>query len=299
MEKINVAELLKDCPKGMELYSPLCGKCAFDHIHFGTIICKTQNNQDITFTRNGYYMLPVSDDCECVIFPSKDQRDWSKFQKPFKDGDIISNDKYVAIFYKIGTPRGCKSPNVVYYHCFYSKQYHEFRGKLDFGIGCSTEFKYATEEEEEKLFDAIKDNGCRWNPETKTLEKLIEPKFKVGDRVKKNTDYISGIVTDIFNDSFKVTYDGGCCSYVQFNYQHEWELVSDKFDITTLKPFDKVLVAHKKGEWHIQFFEKYSPTSKFPFICIGGSAYQKCVPYEENKHLMNTTNDCDEFYTIW
>jgi hypothetical protein len=87
MEKINIAELLKECPKGMELYSPLCGKCVFDRLNFGTIICKKQNTQEITFTCEGYYMLPVFDNCECMIFPSKDQRDWSKFQKPFKVGD--------------------------------------------------------------------------------------------------------------------------------------------------------------------------------------------------------------------
>lgn len=79
--KINIAKILKDCPKGMELYSPLCGKCVFDRLNMGTIICKKQNTQEITFTSEGYYMLPVFDDCECMIFPSKDQRDWSKFQR--------------------------------------------------------------------------------------------------------------------------------------------------------------------------------------------------------------------------
>ena len=91
--RINIAKLLKDCPKGMELYSPLCGKCVFDRVNFGTIICKKQNTQDISFTSEGYYMLPVFDNCECMIFPSKDQRDWSKFEPPykFKDGDMFSN----------------------------------------------------------------------------------------------------------------------------------------------------------------------------------------------------------------
>ena len=36
--------------------------------------------------------------------------------------------------------------------------------------------RLATEEEKQKLFDVIKANGYRWNAETKTLEKLIEPK---------------------------------------------------------------------------------------------------------------------------
>ena len=77
----------------MELYSPLCGKCVFDRLNFGTIICKKQNTQEITFTSEGYYMIPVFDNCECMIFPSKDQRDWSKFEPPykFKDVDMFSN----------------------------------------------------------------------------------------------------------------------------------------------------------------------------------------------------------------
>jgi hypothetical protein len=42
----------------------------------------------------------------------------------------------------------------------------------------------ATEEEKQELFDAIQDNGYKWNEETKTLEKLVEPKFNVGDKIK-------------------------------------------------------------------------------------------------------------------
>ena len=37
--------------------------------------------------------------------------------------------------------------------------------------------RFATEEEKQKLFKAIKDNGYKWNAETKTLEKLVKPKF--------------------------------------------------------------------------------------------------------------------------
>ena len=38
--------------------------------------------------------------------------------------------------------------------------------------------------EKQKLFDIIKENGYKWNPETKTLEKMIIPKFKVGDKIQ-------------------------------------------------------------------------------------------------------------------
>lgn len=103
--KINIAKILKDCPKGTKLYSPLCGECYFDSLNMGTIICKKQNTQEITFTSKGYYMLPVFDDCECVLFPSKENRDWSKFQipykfdistlKPFESRVLVRSDKSV------------------------------------------------------------------------------------------------------------------------------------------------------------------------------------------------------------
>ena len=288
MEKINIAELLKDCPKGMELYSPLCGKCAFDHINFGTIICKTQNNQDITFTCNGYYMLPVSDDCECVIFPSKDQRDWSKFKKSFNDGDIVAT----TTGNWIGITKGGKKGVFIPIYCVI-KSDGEFEAYFDREELWAFN-RLATEEEKQKLFDAIKANGYKWNTETKTLERF--PMFKVGDRIQWCGTHINHpirVVKSLECDRYRLD-NGG---YIKLGYEYAYKLL--KFDINTLNPFDKVLVAHKKGEWHIQFFEKYSPTSKFPFICIGGSAYQRCVPYEENKHLMDTTNDCDEYFKVW
>lgn len=42
--------------------------------------------------------------------------------------------------------------------------------------------------EKQKLFQAIKDNGYKWNPETKTLEKVVESRFHAGDWI---TDGIS------------------------------------------------------------------------------------------------------------
>ena len=49
--------------------------------------------------------------------------------------------------------------------------------------------RLATEEEKQKLYDAIKANGYKWNAGTKTLEKLVEPKFKVGDVIQDIDTY--------------------------------------------------------------------------------------------------------------
>lgn len=86
---MNIAKILEDCPKGIKLYCPLCGTVTFEEINFGTIICKKANSVIITFTCEGYYMIPTNEDCECMLFPSKENRDWSTFLPPFKDGDII------------------------------------------------------------------------------------------------------------------------------------------------------------------------------------------------------------------
>ena len=49
--------------------------------------------------------------------------------------------------------------------------------------GYNDSVRFATEEEKQKLFQAIKDNSYHWNPETKTLEKLedIEDKGNISD----------------------------------------------------------------------------------------------------------------------
>lgn len=289
MEKINIAELLKDCPKGMELYSPLCGKCVFDRLNFGTIICKKQNTQEITFTCEGYYMLPVFDNCECMIFPSKDQRDWSKFQRPFKDGDVVASALGSQVFILR------KATNARQGYCYMG---YDFELDKFFGAGEWVFNRLATEEEKEKLFQAIKDNGYKCNAETKTLEKVIELKFKAGDRIRsKNKKDECFYILNVDKDRYKYILNiKGYC--LEFKYQNNYELVPNKFDITTLKPFDKVLVRDgAKYEWRIEFFS-HTQNEVYMFACLVDSWIQ-CVPYEGNEHLLGTTIDCDEYYKTW
>lgn len=239
MEKINITEILKDCPKGTKLYSPLSGECKLERIHneLKKIIVSTSDGTVFSFYNDGKYFQ--MDNSECLLFPSKDQRDWSKFQQHFKDGDIISNGRYVAIFHKTGKPENCVNSNVVYYHCWYNNKYtyNKFKAKIDFGIGIIEEYKYATEKEKQKLFDAIKKNGYKWNEETKTLEKVlqplhykaIQPKFKVGDIVQSKTVDMIGTITLIDNDEhdYQVALKKGGITYILFEFQDNWELVKD------------------------------------------------------------------------
>lgn len=87
---INVAEKLKDCPKGTKLYSPMCGEVELDRINMGKhkfpIIVRVLDNgapySTETFTAEGKWCN--TEQSECLLFPSKDNRDWNKFDYRIK-----------------------------------------------------------------------------------------------------------------------------------------------------------------------------------------------------------------------
>ena len=91
-KNINLAEILRDCPKGLRLYSPIYGDVMFTGIKKkGTVnpIIVRQFGKDYvtTFTEDGRILsIP---DTECALFPSKELRDWNKF---WKNGDILIKD---------------------------------------------------------------------------------------------------------------------------------------------------------------------------------------------------------------
>ena len=77
---MNIAEILKNVPKGTELYSPLCGKCTLICVICGTIRVETCTGTSLTFSSNGKYIIGYADS-ECMLFPSKENRDWNIFKK--------------------------------------------------------------------------------------------------------------------------------------------------------------------------------------------------------------------------
>ena len=287
MEKINIAEILKDCPKGMELYSPIFGNVYLDKIRpYLAVVVSTSDKQKEEFLYDGRFGV----NGECMLFPSKENRDWSIFQRPFKDGDVCTTIMgTIFIYEKITTYNYCGS-----YVSFFKGVLHPHYDA--YPEDCC---RLATEEEKQKLFDAIKANGYKWNPETKTLEKL--PKFKVGDRIRDKKVYISGIITDISDGTYKVEYKDEQYCNVSIASQDYWELVPNKFDITTLKPFEsRVLVREDKTDvWQPAFYGFFNKKNK-RFYTSSSGTWLMCIPYNEGtKHLIGTTDDCDKFYKTW
>ena len=83
-ENLNLSKILRDCPKGTKLYSTIYGDVEFvkvsNHLEY-PIEVKRRYYSIGSFTNDG--RLLAGYDGECVLFPSKEQRDWSKF-KPKK-----------------------------------------------------------------------------------------------------------------------------------------------------------------------------------------------------------------------
>ena len=84
-ENIDLTKILKNCPTGFELYSSVYGEVKFvgideNHNHLWIDI-KVKNNIYVSLTLEGKFSYNY--DGECILFPSKDQRDWSKSTAPW------------------------------------------------------------------------------------------------------------------------------------------------------------------------------------------------------------------------
>ena len=80
-ENLNLVEILKDCPKGTKLYCTIYGYVTLDYIDEGSgypICIKHITGSTIRLTSDGKIFGIFCG--ECILFPSREQRDWSKFK---------------------------------------------------------------------------------------------------------------------------------------------------------------------------------------------------------------------------
>ena len=100
-ENLNLVEILKDCPEGTKLYSPIIGEVEFKRIKYSEypiVTCSKNGNRILLFTKDGLFFS----EGECImLFPSKDQRDWSKFKikKPKFDPKTLQPFDKVLVKY--------------------------------------------------------------------------------------------------------------------------------------------------------------------------------------------------------
>lgn len=85
-KNINIAKILKNVPKGTKLWSPICGECKLLYITFidSSINVSVEENDSPSFTFLSDGRYADYPDAECLLFPSKEHRNWSTFKLPQK-----------------------------------------------------------------------------------------------------------------------------------------------------------------------------------------------------------------------
>ena len=167
-ENIDLTKILKDCPKGWKFYSDIYDEVTFwgfsDLVY--PIQLNTKNHGAQLLSEKGEEIIGNG---KCILFPSKDQRDWSKFQIPAKRGDIMMFIDKSAVF-MIDTKKDTYTDTIAY-----------ASNHFGFKIGEHIVRSYipASEDMKEKLFAAIDKAGYEWDGET--LKK--KPQFKPFDKV--------------------------------------------------------------------------------------------------------------------
>lgn len=224
-----------------------------------------------------------------------------KLLEQFKDGDVVFYDDNIAIFKEWGD----KTLFRTYVKLFIHRDSIDIDFPL-FGRYVRKETRLATLEEKERLFKTLKDNGYRWNAEKKELEKLIEPKFKVGDRIRHRlTGDVYKVLFVLSNGCGGGVYDVAITNEIgksiDVKEQDDYELVPNKFDISTLVPFEsRVLVRdYESHKWSPAIWGLKTDDIDYSYIVVGGIAYCQCIPFEGNEYLLGKYDDCDEYYKTW
>ena len=86
-ENLDLTKILEGCPKGTKFYSTIYGEVAFCKIanskyypiEFESYSKKLNIHYTYSVTKGG--RTDCNFDGECTLFPSKEQRDWSKFER--------------------------------------------------------------------------------------------------------------------------------------------------------------------------------------------------------------------------
>lgn len=182
--KINIADILCDMPKGTKLYSPLFGKCELigvDNSKYPIAIKAQRIDGAISkgIMKDGRY-FDGYEDAECSLYPSVKMRCWDKF---FKRGDVlVDSDLETAVVFD-----GWANDDYTEFNT--TINYYKISDAWGKGDICSTLLyaKATDEERAEFIAAAEKHYGGKYNPETLRVEpvKVIEPKcsFKPFDKV--------------------------------------------------------------------------------------------------------------------
>ena len=180
----NISEILKKYSSGTKLYSPICGECylywVVDEVKIdgmkvdGEIVVYDNNRNKYSFYKDGT-QHPMG---ECLLFPSKDNRDWSTFNntKRFKKGDFIHQWDWTCIYYGVDNNDAIQFFAFIPWNWDKNTSTEEYdvhpTEKPKIGLGYISNYtRLATEAEKTLLLTAIEYNGYEWDAEKLELKK--------------------------------------------------------------------------------------------------------------------------------
>ena len=319
-KELNIVEILNNKPEGISLYSSVFGGCVYRGNCDNCIEVVTNNCY--YFNEKGHYITNgvKSENGECLLFPSNEMRDWSKFA--WKKGDVlICKDGTHIIFEKFEDNTYTRFKGKHYLFKLYTKEdYYKETPQMT-----TSSFEKANDYEAQSYIKTIeKKLGGKFNRETLEVEKP-HPEFKDGDiititpqignnlififRAKDVEKYYCHAYLDrniaIVND------DGYCkkdfCTARPSTEEEQkqlfdalakkgkaWDAVKKQIiDLKPkieLKPFDRVLVRNRNTQrWDADLFGFKS----IFYHCVGGS-WKFCIPYIGNESLLGTIKDAEK-----
>lgn len=118
-KNFDLVKILKNAPRGTKLWSPLCGVCKLIGVRDNNdypILCKANDGCNINFTNLGKFYKVICKDGECILFPSKDNRDWSTFR--------VSEHKSFEPFQKVLVLSGASGTWLPDIYRYYNVEYN-------------------------------------------------------------------------------------------------------------------------------------------------------------------------------
>ena len=255
---INIADILKEKPKGTKLWSPIFGTVSLFKIyefHGESIIDVSTNGYGTwSFSEEGKFGCRTELQAETTLFPSKDMPDWSKFA--WKKGDVLIGAGRRIIFDK-----------------FTEEDYTQFQGLYSLSIYDNGDLRNFTKNHYTRYFRKIDDDD-----NIKDYFEVLEKKF--GIKLNRKTMEIE------WPPEFNL-FDGliMSCKDLSCGLKQKIEL----------QPFAKVLVRNSEDEvWRPSFWGYRKGSNLFPYGTTSG-VFKYCIPYnEKTKHLLGTTESYKE-----
>lgn len=305
--KINIAAILESKPQGTKLYSLTYGDCSYQGYtgDFG-IECQSQNGVQFNLDEYGKYCI----EGECILFPSKEMRDWHKFA--WKKGDVLVNSGGLKILFDRWANDN--------YTSFYAKTINLVEDAfLDTNL-----HTLASEKEAKSFIKCIEERlGGKLNLEILEIEN-VQQKFKNGDivtimhrigdkliylfKAEDNEKYyghafLNGNIAIVNEDSYCQKDFSTARPSTEEEKQQLFEALAKKgkawdaekkaiVDLKpkwTPKPFDRVITRTPETPWTANFFSHID--SDGIKNCID-DRYIMCLPYnDETAKLIGTTNN--------